>query len=154
MPDLSSIIEREVELTSRFVRLLTEEQDILKAGDIDALPELSGRKTPLLEQLNALEAKRMEILGTSPDSSAREAMERWLANNNEDRATGTHWKNLLAIAREAKTLHELNAQLVGMHLRRTSEILAILRQPSEDSSLYGATGQAVASTGSRLVDSA
>lgn len=154
MPSVAAIIEREIELISRFVAALKEEQEILKQGKVAALPDLTTRKTLLVEQLNSLESERLGALNLPGAEQGRSSMEKWLAQHGNDQAAAVNWKKLLNFAGEAKSLHELNAQLVDMHLRQTSEILAILTQQPEKPSLYGSTGQTMPATGSRIVDSA
>lgn len=154
MSDISAVIEREIELTSRFIDLLSAEQEVLKRGDIAALPELTARKPPFIEQLNALTEQRTALLDLADGVADRDAMNRWLTQNAGDQTAAVNWEKLLKLAGEAKALHELNAQLVDMHLRQTSEILNILTQPSTSASLYGASGQSMPATGSRIVDSA
>lgn len=154
MSDISAVIEREIELTSRFIQLLSEEQEILKQGNIAALPELTARKPSFIEQLNALAKQRIALMGPGADAEDRNAMTHWLAGHAEDKSAAVNWEKLLKLARDAKSLHELNAELVDLHLRQTSEILNILTQPAAGQSLYGASGQSIPATGSRIVDSA
>lgn len=151
---IAAIIGREIELVSRFLSVLNEEQKALKRGDVAALPELISRKTPLVEQLNACENERLEALNLSGATSEPGIMENWLAQNSSDTDAAVNWKKLLNFASEAKTLNELNSQLADMHLRQTSEILSILTSQPERSALYGSSGQTLPATGSRIVDSA
>lgn len=151
---VAAIIEREIELVSRFVSVLNEEQEALKRADVAALPELMSRKAPLVEQLNTIENERLGALNLPAATAERGVMEKWLAQNGNDTAAAVNWKKLLNFAGEAKTLHEMNSNLVDMHLRQTSEILSILTSQPEQSALYGSSGQAVPATGSRIVDSA
>lgn len=154
MSDISAIIEREIELTSRFLDLLAEEQEVLKQGEIAALADLTARKPPFIEQLNALSKQRIALLDLAPEVEERDAMKQWLILHGDDQVAAVNWEKLLKLAREAKAMHELNAQLVDMHLRQTSEILNILNQSSSGASLYGSSGQSIPATGSRIVDSA
>ena len=154
MSVVAAIIEREIELTSRFVAALNEEQEVLKQGNADALAELTANKNLLIEQLNSLETERINAVGISGAEPVRGAMEKWLALHGSDKAAAVNWEKLLNFAREAKALHELNSQLVELHLRKTSEILHILTHQPEKQMLYGNTGQTVSATGSRIVDSA
>jgi flagella synthesis protein FlgN len=154
MPDIAAITEREIALISRFVALLKDEQETLKRADASALPEISAAKIDLVEQLNLLEAERRTALGIAGDEKTRAAMAVWLANNPNDQTAAVNWEKLLNLAQEAKQLHELNAQLVGMHLQQTSEALVILTRQAEQHTLYGSNGQAAQVSGSRIVDSA
>jgi len=151
---VAAIIEREIELVSQFVSVLKEEQEALQHGEIAALPDLISRKTPLVEQLNAIEGERLGALELPAATSERGVMENWLARNSDDTVAAASWKKLLNVASEAKALHELNTQLVDMHLRQTSEKLFILTSQPERSGLYGSSGQTMTTTGSRIIDSA
>ena len=154
MSEIAAITEREIALISRFVALLKDEQETLKRADASALPEISAAKIDLVEQLNLLEAERRTALGIAGDEKTRAAMAVWLANKPNDQTAAVNWEKLLNLAQEAKQLHELNAQLVGMYLQQTSEALVILTRQAEQHTLYGSNGQAAQVSGSRIVDSA
>lgn len=154
MSEIAAITEREIALISRFVALLKDEQETLKRADASALPEISAAKIGLVEQLNLLEAERRAALGIVGDENTRAAMGAWLANKPNDQTAAVNWEKLLNLAQEAKQLHQLNAQLVGMHLQQTSEALVILTRQAEQHTLYGSNGQAAQVSGSRIVDSA
>ncbi|WP_434515334.1 flagella synthesis protein FlgN [Dechloromonas sp. ARDL1] len=154
MPDLAGILAREIELVSRFISLLDQEQDSLKKANADALQAITAEKMPLIAQMNSAEGERMAAIGATGQPGAKASMQRWLEDNTADAAVAKNWQQLLELAREAKALHDLNIQLVEMHLRNATEALAILTQPPESSSLYGASGQTMGSSGSRIVDSA
>lgn len=154
MSVVSGLLEREIELVSRFIVALNEEQECLKAADPAALPDLSAAKLALVAQLNALENERMAAIGMAGSPSDHVTMEDWLSRNAHDTNATVAWEKLRILAREAKTMHELNGQLVDLHLRNTNEILDILTQESRQPGLYGSSGQAMPATGSRIVDSA
>lgn len=154
MSIVAGILEREIDLVSHFIVALNDEQQSLAKGEASSLPEISLRKTTLVEQLNALEGERMAAIGHTGQRSDQVSMKTWLENNGTDLVAASNWLRLLDLAHEAKTLHELNAQLVETHLKNTAETLAILTQQASQSALYGASGQSIAGTGSRIVDSA
>lgn len=154
MSVVTEILEREIELISDFIAALNDEQACLAAANPTALPEINDIKVRLVEQMNALEGKRMAAIGMTGRLSDQASMENWLARNTKDTNATVTWKKLLNLAREAKNLHELNGQLLNFHLRNTAEILSILKQDAGRSGLYGASGQAMPVTGSRIVDSA
>ncbi len=154
MSVVAGILEREIELISRFIAALNDEQACLTAANPAALPEISAAKAGLVEQLNTLEGERMTAIGMAGTPSDRLTMEGWLSRNKNDANATVAWEKLLILASEAKTLHELNGRLVDLHLRNTTEILGILTQEAKQPGLYGASGQAMPATGSRIVDSA
>lgn len=154
MSDVAGILAREIELVSRFIALLNNEQDSLKKGDADALQAITAEKSPLIAQMNGAESERMAAIGAAGRPGTGASMQRWLDENTADTAAATNWQQLLDLAREAKALHDLNIQLVEMHLKNATEALAILTQPPESSTLYGSSGQTMGSSGSRIVDSA
>lgn len=154
MSELAGILTREIELVSRFISLLNDEQDCLKKGDADTLQSITAEKGPLIAQMNGAESERMAAIGEGGRPSTGEGMQRWLDENAADATAAASWQQLLGLAREAKALHDLNIQLVEMHLKNTTEALAILTQPVESSTLYGSSGQTMGSSGSRIVDSA
>lgn len=154
MAEIAAITEREVTLIARFVELLKEEQESLRGTDPSQLPELGAAKAALVEQLNALEDQRVAALAMPVADKPRAAMEKWLAANPAQRAAAVNWTNLLALADEARQLHQENAGLVALHLQRTQEALAILHGRSANETLYGSNGQAATASGSRIVDSA
>lgn len=154
MSVVAGILEREIELISRFTAALNDEQACLTAANPAALPEISAAKAGLVEQLNTLEGERMTAIGMAGTPSDRLTMEGWLSRNKNDANATVAWEKLLILASEAKTLHELNGRLVNLHLQNTTEILGILTHEAKQPGLYGASGQTMQATGSRIVDSA
>ena len=154
MPIVSAILEREIDLISDFIALLNEEQESLKQADPTRLPEFNTSKSALVEKMNALEGERMAAIGQGGNPSNRASMDSWLNQNATDTAAALKWNKLLDLAREAKNLHELNGSLIAMHLKNTAEALAVLTQQANKPALYGASGQSLQATGSRIVDSA
>lgn len=154
MAEMAEITWREVELVSRFVDLLNHEQEILKRADASVLPEVAEAKAKLATQIDAIETERRLALEIDSEQSPREAMEKWLTSNPDDREAAANWKKLLQLSVKAKQLHDLNSGLVNMHLLQTSETLAILTQQPRHAALYGSDGQTAQSTSGRIVDSA
>lgn len=154
MSAVAAILEREIELVSRFVGILNTEQECLTQGNADPLSDIAADKSALVEQLNVLEGQRMAAIDLPEHASDLPSMEKWLQDHADDLASASAWQKLREVAREAKVLHELNGQLVATHLKNTTEALAILTQQASQSTLYGASGQTTTATGSRIVDSA
>ena len=154
MSSVAALTNREIELISRFISVLEDEQDTLKRGEITGLPESAAEKLQLADQLNTMETSRNKLLGSTGEAGGRIAMERWLSDHPEQAAVTADWKKLLELARQAKQLHELNGRLVSMHLQQKNELLSALIQQPQHSTLYGSNGQSAMATGSRIVDSA
>lgn len=151
---LSQTLERETGLVSRFVALLTQEQEALTAAKPESLPAIHEEKTSLIGQLNTLESQRNQLIGGTPTLSEKERMALWLSAHPAETKIAGQWATLIGLALDAKRLNELNARLVKLHLDRTTQALAILTRRSEENTFYGANGQASQFTGSRIVDSA
>lgn len=155
MPNkLTALTEQEIALISRLLCRLEEEQEALKTANATALPALGEDKLKLIEQLNVLESARADVLRCSAGEDVRAAMEAWLNQHPDQKQLAGNWKKLLDLARQAKQMHEVNGQLVNMHLQQTKEILAALTMTAQQNTLYGANGQASTGSGSRIVDSA
>jgi flagellar biosynthesis protein FlgN len=154
MDNIASLTEAEIELISRFISLLMEEQSALKSANVAALPEIGNSKLPLIDQLNTIEFTRSKLLNCSQSENVRTAMLRWLDDHPNDKTTANNWNKVLKLARQAKQAHELNGRLIQMHLQQNSEILGILTRQSKNNSLYGSNGQTAATMGNRIIDSA
>jgi flagellar biosynthesis/type III secretory pathway chaperone len=154
MDSIATITQGEIELISRFISLLMEERGALKTANIAALPEIAARKLQLIDQLNAVELTRSQLLDCPESKHIRQAMTHWLTNHPGEKATASNWKKVLELALQAKQAHELNSRLINMHLQQNSEMLAILTRQTQRSSLYGSDGQTSLTTGNRIIDSA
>lgn len=154
MSPIASILDREIQLVSRFLALLGQEQEALKSGNPTALPDIGKDKNLLVDQLNDIEAERNRALGEPYARQGKNGMSAWLAAHPGASDCAALWQKLLAQAQEARQMHQLNAGLLALHINKTNEALAILTRHNTEHTLYGANGQAAAYTGSRIVDSA
>lgn len=154
MPEIAAITQREVELVSRFIDLLTEEQAVLTRGDAPALADIDSTKITVVAQLNALEDERRSAIGMPDIQNPRQAMTEWLAAHPDEIEAAAKWAQVVELSSRAKQLHDLNVSLLTMRLHKTTEALAILTGQSRQPSLYGSNGQASQASGSRIVDSA
>ena len=150
MSQLRSLLETEKAAIEAFVALLREEQEALIAGQADVLETIGSRKLELVEQLNAIEARRQAMNGISTS----QAMQAWLQGQPEEYYSLALWDGIIDLARTAKALHATNGELVAMHLAKTAEAIDVLTQRQKEATLYGPNGQAASGSGSRIVDSA
>lgn len=154
MSNIAAIIDQEILLVSRFIELLLDEQTCLKQATPELLQPITAEKEPLIATLNQLEAERNQELKNTVETSGQQAMVKWLVQSPQNMNTTVHWEKLLKLAREAKALHEINIQLISLHLARTNAALSILNSQPESRILYDSYGHSAHSTGSRIVDSA
>jgi flagella synthesis protein FlgN len=150
MTDIAATLTEEVRVLDSFVELLNREQTALVGGKPEQLPPLAEAKTGLIDKLNRLETTRSELVGGRDKSD----MERWLGDHTSQQNVYTLWEQIKNLSREARRLNTLNAQLLALHLRRTSEALDILTRHHRNNLTYGSDGQTGTLTGSRIVDSA
>lgn len=154
MSQLQRALTEETALLRRFIDVLHEEQSLLVAGDADALAGINAAKLELVDLLNAAERGRLGLLGLTPSQAGQQDMNNWLQQHPAESAALQLWRALISLAREAREIHNINGELIAMHLANTSEALDILTQRQNDSALYGSNGQAAPGSGSRIVDSA
>ena len=154
MTPLANLLKRETEAVSRFILILNSEQEALKSGTPDLLAEINSKKLLLVDQLNQLGAERAQLADLAGTATDRTKMAAWLQQHPQEKQSASLWVKLLKLAQEAKALHELNGQLISLHLQRTTDAISVLTQQHKEHSLYGSKGQSSATTGSRIVDSA
>jgi len=152
MTEIAALLKREAELVVRFRNTLLREQEALRSGISEGLAELSSEKLSLVESLNSAGVERARALFSSDDSMVD--MNAWFSTHPQERESALLWNELLDVAREARTINELNGNLINSLHQKTSEALSILMQGQADRSLYSSNGQASLSTGSRIIDSA
>jgi flagella synthesis protein FlgN len=154
MSTLAGMLSREIDKISRFVTLLKIEQGALRSAQTNDLSRISKEKLELVGQLNLLGTERILLISGSSPAEDHLAMDSWLALHPEEKEPAALWNSLLFLAKEAKELHDLNMQLVGIHLQQTNNALAILTSREPGNTLYSSNGQSSPLTGSRIVDSA
>ncbi len=154
MSALRELLLQEKELLDRFITCLHEEATALKEIRPEALDGVGQSKLALTQQLDAIENRRNALTSVPGSATGRAAMQQWLSRHPEEAASSALWNEVLALATEAKRLHNLNGELIAMHLSKTSEAIEILSQRLRDKPLYGSDGQSTGSTGCRIVDSA
>lgn len=150
--ELSALLQNEISAVERFVALLQAEQSLLQSGDADPLLTLNEEKSTLIERLSALANDRNRQLAGAGLEADGAGLARWAAAHGGP-AVELH-DRLLALAREAKALNELNGQLIALRLSHTQAALAALAGDSSRGTLYGRDGQTSGRTGYRIIDSA
>lgn len=154
MSALIALLHKENELIARFLDLLKEEQEVLRAARPDALGDVVARKLPLIEALNAVESERAVLIGSQAGKTTRAEMSAWLEKQPQAAELAALWQTILMQAQAAKALHLENSELLNKRLASTEAALDILMQRQKDTAVYGSDGQTSGISGSRIVDSA
>lgn len=127
---------------------LLQERDCLVRAEIAALQELAGRKTALVEQMNALAASRTLALAAQGKDADAAGMAAWLDGRAPDeRAT---WRELLALAAEGQELNRVNGLLIHGHIGRNQAALQVLRGSGQPA-MYGRDGQQATQSQGRAI---
>ena len=150
MTDLATVLLDEEGVLCRFLELLRDEQGALKEGRAEALSGLADGKEQLIAEINSLEGKRVALAG----GADRNAMSRALASADRGGEVSGRWQRVRLLSREAQQMNELNAKLLDLHLRKTSEALEILTRHKCRNLLYSADGQTSQLSASSIIESA
>ena len=147
-------LKRELQAFQQFHSLLQAEQDGLISGHSDNLISLAQQKNEKVIELTQLAAQRNRFLTDRAGSTNQIGMEAWLDSFDpaDKRGAGKLWRELIELARNAKTLNQHNGQLIHTRLANNQQALSILMSANTTTSnLYGKDGQAYATppTGSR-----
>jgi flagella synthesis protein FlgN len=154
MPTLAGIIAAEADVVSAFVLLLEEEQEALKLGNAELLPEIVERKAATVGKLAPISAARNAALAHAGFAADRAGIEAWLKKNPADKAVQQHWEKLQALAAEAKELNRVNGELIRLRMHNNAEILESLLAKANRQDLYSADGQTASAAPRRIIDSA
>ncbi|MBI2307818.1 MAG: flagellar protein FlgN [Rhodocyclales bacterium] len=151
---MADLIAAEADVVSAFVLLLKEEQEILKAGSPEALPDVVERKTEVARKLAPLATARNTELARAGFAADRPGIDAWLKKQPGDKGVRQHWERLQALAAEAKELNRVNGELIRLRMQNNAQALEALLAAANRQDLYGADGQAAQATTRRIIDSA
>lgn len=154
MSVLADIIKTEADEVSAFVLLLGEEQDALKSGNPEALPDIVARKSAVAGRISALTGRRNIALARDGLPADRPGVTGWLERNPGDNAVRKSWERLQQLAEEARELNRVNGELIQIRLQANSQALEALLSAANRQDLYGADGQAEQAATRRIIDSA
>jgi len=133
--DLATSIGEEIAEFEALQKLLQEEQEALKAPDVDRVYALAMAKNDRLARLGALGNARTRFL-ESKGLGANGAETQAYLNS----AVRESWRRLLALASTARDTNALNGKLIALQLRYTSGALAVLQEAASNLMCYGADG--------------
>lgn len=147
IPDLSIAIKQllteELSVLSEFSAVLAQEQNALKLGQADQLPEISQNKSCLATKLGAILRQRESNLATLGLGSGKIGMESWLNTLDAPSKPSViaNWCDLLALAEACQREHALNGKVIAIQLAQTQQALIALTVASGQTLTYGPDGQ-------------
>ncbi|MCX8145583.1 MAG: flagellar protein FlgN [Azovibrio sp.] len=149
---LAQLLAAEIGAVQRFIALLKEEQEALRASRLEALENLTETKRGLVDELSRLGAARQDCFAAAGSAADRDGIERWLRTHPDPRLLPA-WQALQQLAQEAKTLNELNGRIIAILAHNNRKLLETLRAPRAGIGVYGPDGQTSAGPASRISDS-
>lgn len=149
MSALEKLLTEEKDLVVHFLDVLRKEQAALVEADAGILQMLGDKKLGLIDRLNQVEAGRIALITLPP---GKDSMLHWLTQHPEESGARALWLKIISLARVARQMHQMNGELIAMHLAKTNEALSVLIQKQKDIALYSSDGQSFTGTGSRIVD--
>lgn len=132
-------IEAELDSLRRFRELLQREQELLIAGDTDALMGLVTRKSELHQQLQGQHDALAHLLGEHGIVPSPEAVRQLCEGLPGALAS---WDALLALGNEVRALNELNGSLIAERMQNNQAALSVLLAAADQPTLYDAGGTA------------
>jgi flagella synthesis protein FlgN len=143
---LAGLLDEEIRCLREFCIAIAEEQSVLVAGQVDKLPDAAEKKAGLASKLNALDAKRNDLLIASGFEPGQRGMDAWRQTQPESEAL---WSSVLELAIKAKTENEINGRLIGSRLQHNQQALSILLGDDGNTVTYGPNGQQAGIVGRR-----
>lgn len=151
---LATLIASEAAVVERFVDLLTQEQEALKTGQTDPLPELANAKAPLTVELNQLAVRRNQYLASLGLPADKDGVEALLQRQASTELADS-WERMRQAVATARELNDLNGQLINMRLQYTQQALhTLMATQRQTEQFYGKNGQPSQFTGRRIIDAA
>jgi flagellar biosynthesis/type III secretory pathway chaperone len=152
--DFAQVLASEIGVVKKFIALLQEEQLQLRDQQIEALENTSTAKSGLaieLEKIGNERNARLAELGLNAQTDGK-AVEAWLGKQNNPRLLQA-WRVLQSLARDAKSLNELNGQCIALLARNNREQIDALTGRQANGLFYNPDGQAASATSFRISDS-
>jgi flagellar biosynthesis/type III secretory pathway chaperone len=152
--DFAQILASEIGVVKKFIALLQEEQLQLKENQVEALENTSAAKSSLATELEKIGAARnasLAELGLNAQTDGK-AVETWISKQGNPRLLQA-WRVLQSLARDAKSLNELNGQCIALLTRNNREQLDALTGRQVHGVFYSPDGQPAVSGSFRISDS-
>ncbi|WP_341644386.1 flagella synthesis protein FlgN [Thauera sp. SDU_THAU2] len=148
---LALLIEAESMQLGEFLAILEREENLLVAGDIDALVSIANDKNERYRQLQRLHDERTRLLARMGYGISDAAIRTVCANLPRVLA---RWDEVIARARQARDRNALNGQLILERMSGNQAALTVLLSAANHPQLYDADGLAKPTGGGRILGSA
>lgn len=153
--NFAQILDAEITAVRQFVALLQEEQRQLRENEIDALESTTVNKLQFAEELQEIGKARhacLRQLGIAGHDDNGLSVENWLIAQGNPRLLQA-WHTLQNLARDAKSLNELNGRCIALLSRNAREQLDALAGRQAHGVFYKPDGQTTVSGSFRISDS-
>ncbi|MFC3150021.1 flagella synthesis protein FlgN [Litoribrevibacter euphylliae] len=133
--------------------LLTDEKTALESRDIDAIKQISEKKSELSDVLTMRANKRTEVLsqfGLSNDESGIYQLFEGAPRNRLDQA----WPELKIELKSCQDANEINSKIASRIRHSMQQILKIIQGKSEKPNLYNPLGSTAAVITGNLIGEA
>lgn len=138
---ITQLLEQELAAARALQAILEEEQRCLISTHIDELVSVTERKTALIAQVSGVSALRIEAFNAQGIEAGPSVQAYLLAISP---VTLQIWKELMAVAAEAKELNSTNGLLIARQMTNGETALHILRGSASTGHFYGPDGQSMA----------
>ena len=124
---LAAVVEDLHRSVTELAATLATEREALVAADAAALDRAGAQKQALMQQLEQLDAERVQLLKVEPSAAAR---------------VEPRWREVLELLRGCHEMNQRNGSLVSQRLIQVREALAVLSGQGGDArGLYGPGGE-------------
>ena len=124
---LAAVVEDLYRTVTDLGSALAAEREALVGADALALDRAGARKQVLMQQLEQLDAERVQMLKLEPAAAA---------------PVDARWREVLELLRGCQEMNQRNGTLVSQRLAQVREALAVLSgQGGEVKSVYGPGGE-------------
>lgn len=144
-PGLS--LAEEFAALSRLQALLQSEQDALKLGAVDTLPDLINSKARIISEITVLADSRHQALTAIGREASENSMQEWVEEVGTD-TEKQQWSELLALAANLKELNRLNGVLINKHTQTNQQMMSLF-SGMVGTNFYGPDGQSSIKTNAR-----
>ena len=124
---LAAVVEDLHRSVTELAATLAAEREALVGADAAALDRAGARKQALMQQLEQLDAERVQLLKVEPSAAAQ---------------VEPRWREVLELLRGCHEMNQRNGSLVSQRLTQVREALAVLSGQGGDArGLYGPGGE-------------